>query len=316
MRFRQLLPLVFLAFLIPNIAAVSSCSEIQLNTSTVRVARNSEATVFFVVENRGAERFFIDSTEVLDNVSGLIASAAGFDRMIDAGGFGAVGVRVKALKDVDVKHANGVLRLRGHFLGGKECSFQDIGNRQFDILVEEKPISSLDGAKFRACSGIIVANPADFAINGREMVLRIKNDTAYRATIRMAGQGLRINPGTISVPEHSDVIESIRIESSLAESWLLFRIDNAVCNAVERTRILKETGEKEEEKKSGVIVEEVKQPPKDENAGIFATAFAALGQNTVFWGIIILAIIVIAWLFVHGRKRILLDRQHKILLRQ
>jgi len=327
MGFRQLLPLFFLVLLLPGITATASCSDVQLNTNTVRLTKNSEAVEYFVIENKSNERFLVDSIEVFDNANGIVASENGFDRSIESAGFGIVGVKVKALNDVGVTQATGSLRIRGHFLSGRECRFEDFGTKQFDIIVGEKEqVSKVGGIIFKACQGIVIDNPADFIIDGREMALHINNDTNYRTVIRMFGDALTINPDVISIPEHSEITETIQIESNREEAMLLFQIENPTCNGLERTRIIKQktplitptttTAEETSQEKAVTPAEEKTGEKKDLNLSIAATAFAALGQSALLIGAIAIALILLIWLLVQGRKRIALDKKEKIVFRQ
>ncbi len=243
MQYRQILPLLFLALLVQCVFAEASCSDIQLSTSTVRVERGSEKTEYFFIDNHSSERFFVDSVEVSDNVSGIIAMENGFDRTIEAFSYGVIGVRVKALEDVSVSRAQATLRVRGHFLSGRECTFQNLGTRNFDIIVEERPtsghVSSSQSPMFRSCPGVVLDNPTEFSTGSDYLRLYIDNDTNYRVAIRMHGEGLTVNPSVISVPKYTDFTEYLWVDSDRAATWPHYDVDSPVCSGLEGTRVFK-----------------------------------------------------------------------------
>ena len=236
MALKNVMALIFLALILPSVAATASCDNIHINADSVRVYPDTTATARFVIDNRSSEYFYIDSTQVLDNSQGIIASENGFTREVNAFSYGTVNVRVRALPDAEEDTYMGTVQVRGHFQGGRECTFSQIGSEDFTIVVEEieQSQTALRFTARAACPGVVITDPVGGWKTDDYTIIRIDNYSNFPATIRLQAPGATFNPQTIHVPYGSTAVEKVTI-SGTAEGLLYYTIDTPLCSGVKRS---------------------------------------------------------------------------------
>ncbi|HLD58124.1 MAG TPA: hypothetical protein VI977_00580 [archaeon] len=223
------------------------CSDITVNTGTIRVEAGKTAIESFTITNSAGERFFIDSADAFDSSQNFSVQTNGYDRTILSQGTGIINVKATGGNYNEGRLESAYIELRGHFLGGKTCTLQDFGAKAFNVIVEQ-PVSGTQTYEKETnyfqnynsfCENINVLVPAEVSIgNSGSFDITIENYSDYRTTVRLSGNGLFVNPGLISVPRNSVITENIFVSTGLGQTELNYSVENPECSFAEKTGII------------------------------------------------------------------------------
>jgi hypothetical protein len=329
-----------LGFLIAlaSFSYAESCSDIKLGTSTITVEKGRSATKNFALSNNASERFFVDYVSVFDESQNFRAESNGFDREVKAGGIGAIGVKVNAYSSAGAVKEKAFISIKGHFASGGICNLgetekeflvkvveAETNNYQFEASEERSENET--GPAYEGystpslpyysdyCNGFVIRVPSTKTIQQSSTIaLEIENNTPHRATVRLSGENIGVEPSLLSVPSGFKS-KDYKISVFAPESGTLYyEIETFNCMARKSTAILRQETTQTAEQ-TGLPVEQgtsVKSPEEPQKEGqeakkgtlqaIAGTALAVLGQNSAALGLLALAIAVLAYAGVRARK--------------
>ncbi len=292
------------------------CDELELGTSTVKVEAGKTVNKEFTLENRANERFYIDFVDVYDNSSEIRSDSDGYDRTIYSNSVGTIGVEVKAYSDAEEGREKAYIKVRGHFQDEATCTLEQ-NARDFYVNIEEKEeatfIDSTPSLPVYSpyCSGFIFTAPSTQEINERgEVSLRIENNTPFRASIRFYGNGLRVEPQLLSIPSGFKS-NAYQIEVSAdSASTLYYEIDAGNCLTKNSTRIIgtvqqtvPQQTQQNEEPVQNQEPEEEETVQQQIIGAIAGSGFAVLGNQNTVAGLMVVALLIIAYAFVVARNQ-------------
>ncbi len=271
--------------------------EIELVTSTVKVEKGKTGYATLFLENNTGENFLIDYVNVFDSSSNFEADKSGYEKTVPAFGSSYINVKVRAYDYASLGDYEAFLEIAGHFQNGEQAHIFGDSLGAFNVEIIEKPIvkyTSPEPTTQETCSYFSLNVPNETVINENGTVLiTIDNKSYGRATIRLYGAGLEVQPKLISIPKKTLITENVDVSSVLNNTTLVYSIEAPGCNLEKRTVIISTTagqdnGE-EDSKETGNGNEETSQSilPLD------ATGFVALGQAGAVIGILALAAAVI-----------------------
>ena len=260
------------------------CSDITLNTNTVRLEQGETEYATFFLENDASENFLIDYARVFDSSSNIRAEENGYAKLTPDFGNSYLNVRVKAYEHAETGTDEAFVEVKGHFQNGNTCYIQ---SKRFPVIIEEKEEETTEEYT-ESCSYFSLIVPSSKTMQEEGTVpITIDNRSMYRATIRLSGPGLTVQPTLISVPKNTQVSENISVSSVLSETSLIYTIEALGCNKTEVTSITATGIEEQEETEGGTEQENIEDVADDVIAGIPA-GFYAIGQASVILGLLVL----------------------------
>lgn len=267
-----------------------NCEEIYLNAGSIRVekGRTGYATIF--LENSSAEDFLIDYVSVFDSSPNFKAEENGYGKVVPAFGASYINVKVRAYDYGEPGEEEAFVEAKGHFQNEKNCRLFGGRIAAFPVIVEEKevlPYSS--GTDFSgSCTFFSLIVPEAKTIGKAGTVdITIDNRTMERATVRLSGPGLTVQPLLISVPRHSLVSEKVSVSSVLQETSLVYSVEGLGCNTTKSTKIVSTDVAQEEGE------EDMEQEEADRAMQAISTGFMVLGQAGAVLGLVVLAVLAV-----------------------
>jgi len=213
-----------------------SCSDIEINTYTIRTEAGKSNIAGFTVSNHSSERFFIDSANAFDSSNNFNVETNGYTREIRAGETGTINVKITGKNYASGITENAFIELRGHFLGGKTCEFQDFGAKVFKVIIDKTAETgnnySVSGNTAYACSptgcgpscsecsqkgycpGIKISVPSEINVSEDcdNFDIFIENSNDYRINVRFYSENAFVNPSLISVPKNTSITETVFVK--------------------------------------------------------------------------------------------------------
>jgi len=260
-----------------------SCNELYLNASTIRVEQGKSKQSKIYLENDSDLDFLVDYVQVSDSSGEINAEEAGYEKRVDAFGNAYINVRVKAFDYSDTGRYEAEVEVRGRFQNGKSCSIYGEAG-EIPVTVEEKtPVfMPAEETPLPTCTKFTLIAPQRAEIeNSGTVPITIDNRTMDRATVRLYGPGLTVDPKLISVPRYSTISERVSVSSKLEETSLVYSIDALGCSTTQRTEIRNsgETGQEEAE---------IAEPQSQEELDALSTGLFVIGQGMAALGLIII----------------------------
>lgn len=265
------------------------CDDISINTSTVRVKQGTTEHKTFFLENDSSENFLVDYVSIYDSSANIKTEENGYAKTTPEFGSSYVNVKVKAYDHADTGNEKAYVEIRGHFQNGNTCH---VSTKQFPVIIEEKdPETPTDDPDFTgSCKYFSLLVPENKIIaNAGTIPITINNKSMYRATVRLSGPGLTVQPTLISVPKNTMVSENISVSSVLRETTLNYTIEALGCNTTKTTKITATAIEKKQEEPQETGTEEDSIDDVADNViDNMSTGFYAIGQGSVILGLLVL----------------------------
>ncbi len=266
-----------------NTRPSGSCNELYLNASTIRVEQGKSKQSKIYLENDSDLDFLVDYVQVSDSSGEINAEEAGYEKRVDAFGNAYINVRVKAFDYSEIGRYEAEVEVRGRFQNGKSCSIYGQAG-EIPVAVEEKePVfMPAEETPLPTCIKFTLIAPQRAEIeNSGTIPITIDNRTMDRATVRLYGPGLTVDPKLISVPRYSTISERISVSSVLEETSLVYSIDALGCSTTQRTEI--DNGGKTVQEE-----EEIAEQQSQEELDALSTGFFVIGQGMAALGLIII----------------------------
>ncbi len=277
------------------------CAEISLDDRVVRVEQGSTVYTTFYLENHASENFLIDYVSVFDNSSNFVAEENGYGKVVKPDSVSYVNVVVRAYDEATPGVENAFVEVRGHFQNQESCYISGDGLNAFPVIIEERAAFP-EPAEFEplGCAGFSLAVPEEQEIGTTGSIpITIDNRTGARATIRLQGAGLSVNPALISVPKHSTVAENISVSSKLQQSTLLYSIEALGCKTEKRTEITAAGAQQQPQPESPAKEQTPAEDLIQGMANAVSTGFVVLGENLTAAGLVIVIVALLYLILRH-----------------
>ncbi len=277
----------------------SYSDEIELITSTVEVEKGKTGYATLFLENNTEENFLIDYVSVFDSSSNFEADESGYEKTVPAFGSSYINVKVRAYDYASLGDYEAFLEIAGHFQNGEQVHIFGDSLGVFPVEIVEKRVvvyTNPEPVQQETCSYFSLIVPNETDIDGSGTVpITIDNRSYGRATIRLYGAGLEVQPKLISVPKKTLITENVSVSTVLNSTNLVYSIEAPGCNMEKRTVISstiagQDSGEEDNEE-TGEDGE--KTGESQSILPLDATGFVALGQAGAVVGILVLAAAVI-----------------------
>jgi len=265
------------------------CDEISLSRSTVRVEKGKTSYATFFFENYSSQDFLIDWVSIFDSDPNFKAEENGYAKVVPAFGSSYVNVKVRAYDYAETGEFEAFVEAVGRFQDNESCRLFDGGIATIPVKVEEAELpysNSIEAAG--SCSLFSLIVPEAKAIgNAGTVEISIDNRTMERATIRLSGPGLTVQPVLISVPRYTLVSEMVSVSSVLPETSLVYSIEAIGCNQTKATKIIAAVEGQEEG------IESAEQEEMNEATQAISTGFLLLGQAAAGLGLLVIIVLAI-----------------------
>jgi len=257
-----LIGIVFIAFsAFLGSAQAAGCGDVWVDAGTVRVEKGSTAYAVAFVQNDSEEDFFVDFASVFDLSNNFRAEETGYAKNVPSFGRAFINVKIEAYDFAPAGKEEAFVEVKGHFQNMQSCSIGTKGLASFPVIIEEKAAEAAFGEQDFAVPGctlfsLIAPERAEFEKSGT-VPITIDNRTMDRATVRLSGPGLSIQPKVISVPRNTLYSERISVSSILPATSLVYTIEALGCNMEKSTGIIAAAAEEAvpEEGQNGTMPE-------------------------------------------------------------
>ncbi|MEW6295401.1 MAG: hypothetical protein AB1467_03855 [Candidatus Diapherotrites archaeon] len=231
-----------------------NCSSLDIETQSITLKAGESVVEEFSLVNNSSQNFYIDAVQAYDYDSGFESSAVSLDDKATAfGGSADIQVKIHAYDSAEEKTGTAYLKVKGHFTGGKQCSYNDIGIASFNVTIKGKEIT-------KECSDFKLTVPAERAINGSgSLSISYDNPLNKSAEIKMYGSGLKVSPSKFSITANDYGTKTIEVEfSGNEDTFLVYEINISGCNIPSKTTkitLIEEDEEQDEEEEGEVTIE-------------------------------------------------------------
>lgn len=323
--FGKILCVLFLVFLFSNAFALgnnSNCNLVELDAGMLSLGKSDEGNVRVSVHNYAGEPFYLETLNVVDDVSGMMFSAYLSDKIVLPGESKAFSVRVQTLEDVAFGRHSVSLQAKGHFFGGDVCGFNELKTELVVEVVEEEVKESREVKRSTSCEDFVLKVVDTVNIpKGEEIssfLLDIDNGLNERVEVRLAGEDLSLYSNFLSIPQNTHIQKRIYFTAKKDNAKLVIKPHCAACELNSKVvKIVKETGE------------EVSDEGEGETAGeegfiaLPGIGLITLGQAKLLAGavLMVIAIAVIGYSAVtknagKGKKRLKRRKGKKLVKRK
>jgi len=280
---------------------VGGCRDIYLNAGTVRVEQGSTSYRTVYLENDADEDFLIDFVSVFDSSGDIKAEENGYEKVVPANGSSYINVKIQAYDYAETGEEEAFLEVKGHFQGEQDCEPFGDGITTLSVIVEEEDIGQgSTGTDFAGtCTYFSLIAPEAKTIDTSGTIeITIDNRTMERATVRLSGPGLTVQPQLISVPKYTLVTETVSVASVLSNTSLVYEIEALGCNQSKTTGIIA-TGIEQEKPAIGQdqTTEENGEKQAIQAIEALGVGFASLGSAGALIGLLALVAIAIYVIF-------------------
>ncbi len=271
--------------------------EIELVTSTVQVKKGRTGYATLFLENNTEENFLIDYISVFDSSSDFEADESGYEKTTPAFGSSYINVKVRAYDYASLGDYEAFLEIAGHFQNGERVHIFGESLSAFHVKIVERPIVEYTNPETtfqETCSYFSLIVPNETSINENGIVpITIDNRSYGRATIRLYGAGLEVQPKLISVPKRTLISENVIVSSTLNKTSLVYSIESPGCNMEKRTAIVSTGAEQNSGEEGSNGTGDGSGETSQSILPLDATGFVALGQAGAIVGVLVLAAAVI-----------------------
>ncbi len=275
--------------------------EIVLIASTVQVKKGRTGYATLFLENNAEENFLIDYISVFDSSSNFEADESGYEKTVPAFGSSYINVKVKAYDYAALGDYEAFLEIAGHFQNGEQAHIFGDSLGAFHVeIVERRVVEYAEPAPVlqETCSYFSLIVPSETGIEGSGTIpITIDNRSYGRATIRLYGAGLEVQPKLISIPKKTLISENVLVSSVLNNTNLVYSIEAPGCNLEKRTLIISTTAEQDSSKEGNEETDEGSDKANQSILPLDATGFVALGQAGAIVGILALVVAIIFLIF-------------------
>ncbi len=193
--------------------ARDSCDALKLHLGTVELPQGSQTQKTFVLENQALENFTVEYLEAYDYNSGIIVSAAEYDKIVRGTNRGFLKVNINSLKNSDIENATGFIGLSGHFQSGKICSFEkqklDIRLSRSTEQTQPEFIYAVNFSGNTACS-LTLNVPSRVLVKAHDSVTFFANNTSSKeVSVKVTGNNVDVLNAETKIPARSSA--SLRV---------------------------------------------------------------------------------------------------------
>jgi len=272
----------------------NNCNLIQIDTQKVYLEKNKSSVATFLVHNATGEPFYLEKAEAYDEVSGLMTNAYLWDKIINPSENKTVKVNIDALDSAPAGVFDAYLKIRGHFLNGQTCTYDDIGAKKFSVEIKDVPTT--EEVMTEACDTfeLNVPNTLELSQGTNTFKVTVNNTLDERINVKLSGAGLTLYSDSYSVPENTKMDFTVYLASDLNKTWLIYNVPSYCEFKAKKTLLLMAYPGNSDQVQDGNTAQASGNSTGSSTGS--ATGFPTLG-NEVIVGIITLLIIIGAVLY-------------------
>jgi len=193
----------------------ADCSNIALNANSFSMSENSEGKFSVNVRNNSTKRFEILQVQTTSN--GVELSNYYNEKYIFSGQISDIVLKAVSPNVTQDKVFENKIKVRGIFSDGKSCSFDNIGEKAFNISVANETSTVPNCSAF----SISVSNIVNVTNSGT-VQFTINNGTNKRADIYVEGN-IEATPTIISLPEKTSISRTLDVKLNSPNGVITFR---------------------------------------------------------------------------------------------
>ena len=177
-----------------------------------------------MVHNAIGEPFYIEKAEAYDEINGLMVNAYLWDKIINPSEDKTVKVNVEALDSSPSGVFDAYLKIRGHFLNGQTCTYDDIGAKKFNVDIKDVPTTA--EAMDEACETfeLNVPNTLQLSNGTNTFKVSVNNTLDDRLTVKLSGAGLTLYSDSYSIPANTKMDFTVYLSSDMNKTWLIYNV--------------------------------------------------------------------------------------------
>jgi hypothetical protein len=212
--------------------ASTKCDDLSLVVDDFYVNENETTQQAFYLKNNGTLRFEISEVQLTNN--GLELSDYSNEKYAFSGDLADIFVKAVGPNVTEDKTYNNSMKVRGTFSDGTYCSFNNIRDANFNVLVKNTSVAS-----FMACENISITAPSVVsAENFGSVPFTITNGTNKSAVVYVESF-LDITPTVIALPPNSSISREVTFQINTAGESIVFRPVVEGCTLQSTTVVVK-----------------------------------------------------------------------------
>jgi len=274
----------------------NNCNLIQVDTQKVYLEKDSSTTVTFVVHNATGEPFYLEKAEAYDEVSGLMTYAYLWDKIINPSEYKNIKLQVEALNSSPSGVFDAYVKVRGHFLNGQTCTYDDIGSKKFNVEIKDVP--TLEETLTDNCDSfeLTVPNTLELSKGTNTFKVFVNNTLDEKVTVKLSGAGLTLYSDSYSIPAKTSMDFTVYLSSDMNKTWVIYNVPSYCEFKAKKTLLLMKYPANENQTAQDVNIVTASGDTGNINTGT-TTGFSLLGSNGVIAGIIALLLIMGAFVY-------------------
>jgi len=215
-----------------NPSSVSDCDDLSLVVNDFYVNENSTTQQPFYLKNNGLLRFEITEVQLTSN--GLALSNYFNEKYAFNGELADIVVNAVGPNVTENKTYNNSIKVRGVFSDGTTCSFSNIKDANFNVIVKNTSIAS-----FTSCTNLAITAPSVVnAENFGSIPFTVTNGTSKNAVVYVESS-LDVTPTIIALPPNSSISREITFQINTPSEQVVFRPIIDGCNLQSTTVLVK-----------------------------------------------------------------------------
>ncbi len=207
----------------------AECEDVELYIKDVTMFENSGKEALFYLKNDGGKKFEITDVQVTDN--GVeIENYYNEKYAFAEGGVADIILKINSPSVSEDKVYGNRIEVKGKFVGGKSCSYESVGEKNFDVYVENK-----NSTQQTTCDGLDLIVPSNIEVNGIGSIpVKIINNTGKKATIYVESE-LQTSRTLYVLPSNTSIEEDLSFYIEKETSKVVFRPFVSGCNISSKT---------------------------------------------------------------------------------
>lgn len=212
------------------------CGDLELITKNFEMNEASTNQKIFYLKNNSTRRFEI--LEVKTTGSGVNLEAFYLEKYAFPNNLANIVVKANSPNVTQNRIYEGKLEVRGRFSDGRTCSFSQIGERKFNITVNNTTSTNLAPM---GCEGFNISTPNEVILqNAGSAIVTITNGSNRTANVYVESN-LEVSPTLISLPANSSITREITINAIRKSGNIILRPQITGCNVPSKTIIVTNT---------------------------------------------------------------------------
>lgn len=220
----------------PPINTIGECNDIRLITKNFEMNQSSTKQEIFYIRNDSTKRFEIQEVKV--SGSGVNVDAFYLEKYAFPNNLANIVITAQSGNVTQNRIFENKIEVRGRFSDGKTCSFSQIGEERFNIIVEKNNQITTPNT---SCGDFSILVDSEINIqNVGSTTFTITNATGRTANVYLESD-MQISPTLINLPANSSITRELTINAINRTGNITFKPEVFGCNIPQKTITIRNT---------------------------------------------------------------------------